>query len=281
MLAPRRVPDRVHALPAGDEPGGAAGDLRVPDRDLRAHRHGRRRTPPATTGRRLPRTPATSPGRRPAARRSSLTEALNPQVRQVVQDLRARLRARRRRGSAPRRHDRSGRAPRSSRRGGVRDLPAAELLRLPGAGARPRRRSQRRGSACRSHTSTRSRSGCLEAPGAYGCALAIGEGQSAGNYQSYGGPHYGFLAARSEFIRRMPGRISGETAGLRGQARLRPDSCRRGSSTFVGRRPPPTSRRTRRCSRWPASSTSRGWDRRGCASWGDLPARSRATRRNV
>ena len=59
--------------------------------------------------------------------------------------------------------------------------------------------------------------GVLEAPGAYGCALAIGEGQSAGNYQSYGGPHYGFIAARSEFIRRMPGRISGETVDLDGE----------------------------------------------------------------
>ena len=59
--------------------------------------------------------------------------------------------------------------------------------------------------------------GVLEAPGAYGCALAIGEGQSAGNYQSYGGPHYGFIAARSEFIRRMPGRIVGETTDLRGE----------------------------------------------------------------
>ena len=61
--------------------------------------------------------------------------------------------------------------------------------------------------------------GVLEAPGSYGCAIAIGEGQSAGNYLSYGGPHYGFLAARSEFIRRMPGRIVGETtdaAGNRG-----------------------------------------------------------------
>jgi len=61
--------------------------------------------------------------------------------------------------------------------------------------------------------------GVLEAPGHYGCALAIGEGQSAGNHVSYGGPHYGFLAARSEFIRRMPGRIVGETtdaAGNRG-----------------------------------------------------------------
>jgi glycine dehydrogenase subunit 1 len=59
--------------------------------------------------------------------------------------------------------------------------------------------------------------GVLEAPGVYGCALAVGEGQSAGNYQSYGGPHYGFLAARSEFIRRMPGRISGETVDSDGK----------------------------------------------------------------
>jgi len=61
--------------------------------------------------------------------------------------------------------------------------------------------------------------GVLEAPGAYGCGMAIGEGQSAGNYQSFAGPHYGFLAARNEFIRRMPGRIVGETvdtAGKRG-----------------------------------------------------------------
>ena len=59
--------------------------------------------------------------------------------------------------------------------------------------------------------------GVLEAPGAYGCALAIGEGQSAGNYLSYGGPHYGFIAARSDFIRRMPGRIVGETTDLNGE----------------------------------------------------------------
>src|SRR5438270_2417303 len=59
--------------------------------------------------------------------------------------------------------------------------------------------------------------GVLEAPGAYGSALAIGEGQSAGNYQSYGGPHYGFIAARSDFIRRMPGRIVGETVDAAGE----------------------------------------------------------------
>jgi glycine dehydrogenase subunit 1 len=59
--------------------------------------------------------------------------------------------------------------------------------------------------------------GVLEAPGAYGAAIAIGEGQAAGNWPSYGGPHYGFLAARNDFIRRMPGRIVGETVDAEGR----------------------------------------------------------------
>lgn len=59
--------------------------------------------------------------------------------------------------------------------------------------------------------------GVLEAPGAYGCALAVGEGQSAGNYQSFGGPHFGFIACRMDYIRRMPGRIVGETTDIAGQ----------------------------------------------------------------
>ena len=59
--------------------------------------------------------------------------------------------------------------------------------------------------------------GVLEAPGRYGCAIALGEGQAAGNFPSYGGPHYGFLAARQDFIRRMPGRIVGETVDAAGE----------------------------------------------------------------
>jgi glycine dehydrogenase subunit 1 len=61
--------------------------------------------------------------------------------------------------------------------------------------------------------------GVLEAPGRYGCAIALGEGQTAGNFPSFGGPHYGFVGARQDYIRRMPGRIVGETvdaAGKRG-----------------------------------------------------------------
>jgi glycine dehydrogenase subunit 1 len=59
--------------------------------------------------------------------------------------------------------------------------------------------------------------GVLEAPGQYGAAITIGEGQAAGNYQSYGGPHYGFIAARTDYVRRMPGRIVGETTDLEGK----------------------------------------------------------------
>ncbi len=59
--------------------------------------------------------------------------------------------------------------------------------------------------------------GVLEAPGRYGAAIALGEGQAAGNFPSYGGPHYGFLAAREQFIRRMPGRIVGETIDAAGE----------------------------------------------------------------
>jgi glycine dehydrogenase subunit 1 len=59
--------------------------------------------------------------------------------------------------------------------------------------------------------------GLLEAPGNYGCAIAIGEGQGAGNPISYGGPHFGFIAARDEFTRQMPGRIVGETTDVAGQ----------------------------------------------------------------
>jgi len=59
--------------------------------------------------------------------------------------------------------------------------------------------------------------GILEAPGEYGCAMAIGEGQSAGCPPLYGGPHYGFFAARQDFVRRMPGRIVGETVDADGR----------------------------------------------------------------
>lgn len=53
--------------------------------------------------------------------------------------------------------------------------------------------------------------GVIESPGTYGADIAVGEGQSMGNQVSYGGPALGFFAARDRFVRRMPGRIAGQT----------------------------------------------------------------------
>jgi glycine dehydrogenase subunit 1 len=53
--------------------------------------------------------------------------------------------------------------------------------------------------------------GVLEAPGSYGAQIVVGDGQPLGNELSFGGPSFGFMAADQSFIRRMPGRIVGET----------------------------------------------------------------------
>jgi glycine dehydrogenase subunit 1 len=59
--------------------------------------------------------------------------------------------------------------------------------------------------------------GILATPGEEGADIAVGEGQSLGNYQDFGGPGFGFFAARKELTRRLPGRIVGETVDGEGR----------------------------------------------------------------
>jgi glycine dehydrogenase subunit 1 len=59
--------------------------------------------------------------------------------------------------------------------------------------------------------------GILRPPGDFGADVAVGEGQPLGNRLDYGGPSFGFFAARDEQIRRMPGRIAGETTDVDGR----------------------------------------------------------------
>jgi glycine dehydrogenase subunit 1 len=59
--------------------------------------------------------------------------------------------------------------------------------------------------------------GLLAPPGECGVDVAVGEGQSLGNRLDFGGPSFGFLAAREEYLRRMPGRIAGETRDVDGR----------------------------------------------------------------
>jgi glycine dehydrogenase subunit 1 len=59
--------------------------------------------------------------------------------------------------------------------------------------------------------------GLLKAPGAQGIDIVVGEGQTLGNRLDYGGPSFGFFAATEELLRRVPGRIAGQTQDLDGK----------------------------------------------------------------
>ncbi len=59
--------------------------------------------------------------------------------------------------------------------------------------------------------------GILRTPGDCGVDIAVGEGQPLGNRLDYGGPSFGFFCATEAQIRRMPGRIAGETTDVDGR----------------------------------------------------------------
>src|SRR2546423_8986948 len=62
--------------------------------------------------------------------------------------------------------------------------------------------------------------GVLKPPGEQGADVAVGEGQPLGNRLDFGGPSFGFFCATEEHIRRMPGRIAGETTDADGRRGL-------------------------------------------------------------
>jgi glycine dehydrogenase subunit 1 len=59
--------------------------------------------------------------------------------------------------------------------------------------------------------------GVFRPPGELGVDVCVGEGQSLGNRLDYGGPSFGFICAAERYIRKLPGRIAGETRDADGK----------------------------------------------------------------
>ena len=217
IIEPLRVPHAVHAVPARDLPGRAPGDVRVPDGDVGADRA-------AGLERRALRRPVGGRLRRvPGDRRDGPDEAGRLARRPPPQPRVAR------RPTAPatapswsRSRWTAASPTRQALAEAIDDETAAVFLQQPnflGAvedvealGASAKENGALVIVACDPIALS-----ILKPPGECGADIAVGEGQPLGNRLDYGGPSFGFFCATEEHIRRMPGRIAGETTDVDGR----------------------------------------------------------------
>jgi glycine dehydrogenase subunit 1 len=59
--------------------------------------------------------------------------------------------------------------------------------------------------------------GLLKPPGEYGADVVVGEGQALGNHPNFGGPYLGYFACKQKYVRKMAGRLIGQTVDAKGR----------------------------------------------------------------
>lgn len=59
--------------------------------------------------------------------------------------------------------------------------------------------------------------GLFKPPGEYGADIVVGEGQALGNHPNFGGPYLGYFACKGQYVRKMAGRLIGQTVDTKGQ----------------------------------------------------------------
>ncbi len=153
-------------------------------------------------------------------------------------------------------------ARRGQRSNGLRARAASQLLRLPGRDGnarrdRPRRRSLARGQRRSDQLGAAQAAGRLQAP-----ISSWPKGSRWATPMQFGGPYLGIMACREQFVRRMPGRLVGQTVDRRGDA-AGCSRCKPASSTSAAKRPPATSARTRDCLPCGRPFTLPRWGRTG------------------